>query len=56
LYRHDEDAAKARLNGFLSALEGMKAAKEIAAAFDECRGALTSPALLALVTEAGAVS
>ena len=46
-----EDAARARLQGFLAALEGMRTAKEVTDAFDGVRARITSPALLALVTQ-----
>ena len=46
-----EDAARARLHGFLAALEGMRAAKEVTDVFDGVRARITSPALLALVTQ-----
>jgi DNA mismatch repair protein MSH6 len=51
-----EDAAKARLNGFLRALEGMRAARDIARDFDDVRAAIAdanAPSLRALVTEGG---
>ena len=48
-----EDAARAKLDGFLRALEAMKAARDVALAFDDVRGRLTSGALLALVTPEG---
>jgi len=46
-----EDAARARLHGFLRALEGVRGVLRAVRAFDGVRSRLTSPALLAIVTE-----
>ena len=46
-----EDAARARLHGFLRALEGVRGVLRAVRAFDGVRSRLESPALLAIVTE-----
>ena len=46
-----EDAARARLHGFLRALEGVRGVLRAVRAFDGVRSRLKSPALLAIVTE-----
>ena len=48
-----EDAARERLRGFLNALDAVKAAAEVANAFDAVRAGLASPALLRVVTQEG---
>ena len=49
-----EDAARARLHGFLRALEGVRGVLRAVRAFDGVRSRLKSPALLAIVTEGDA--
>jgi DNA mismatch repair protein MSH6 len=50
-----EDAARAKLQGFLRALEGAKSVRDACGAFDGVRSRIQSEALSALVTEGGDV-